>query len=67
MGWNVAAKAFKPRERKGEQEIHKRQVESEVIKLYPNGEVMMINKTLSSDNKSERHVEKVRIQEEDVD
>ena len=67
MEWNVAAKAFQPREKKGEQEIHKRQVESEVIKLYPNGEVMVINKTLSSDNKTERNVDKVRIQEEDVD
>ena len=67
MEWNVTAKAFQPREKKGEQEIHKRQVESEVIKLYPNGEVMVINKTLSSDNKTERNVDKVRIQEEDVD
>ena len=54
MEWNVAARAFQPREKKGEQEIHKREMESEIIKLYPNGEVMVISKTLLSDNNTYR-------------
>ena len=67
MEWNIAARAFQPREKKREQEKHERQVESEIIKLYPNGEVMVINRTQLSDNNTERNVEKVRIQEEDVE
>ena len=64
---NVCARAFHPREKKREQEKHKRKVESEIVKLYPNGEVMVINRTQLSDNNAERNVEKVRIQEEEVD
>ena len=37
MEWNVSARAFHPREKKREQEKHKRKVEGETIELYPKG------------------------------
>ena len=41
--------------------------EGETIELYPKGGVMVINGTKLSDKKAERNIEKVQIQEKDVD
>ena len=65
--WNVSARAFHPQEKKGEQKKHEQMDKGETIKLYPKGGVMVINETKLSDNKAERNIEKVQIQEKEKD
>ena len=73
--WNVSGEDFKPRGKRGEQDKHTQKAESEIIKLYPNGEVklypkgevMTITRTQESEGPVERKIGKTRIQEEKVD
>ena len=67
MEWNIFARAFHPQEKKGEQKKHERRDECEILKLYPKGGVMVINGTQLSDKNAERNVEKVWIQEKEVE
>ena len=64
--WNVSARAFHPREEKGEKKNHKLMEEGGTIELYSKGGLMAINETKLSDKKAERNIEKMHIQKKDV-
>ena len=64
--WNVSAGAFRPREEKGEKKNHERMEEVGTLELYPKGGLMVINETKLRNEKAERYVEKMHIQEKEV-
>ena len=47
---------FRPRGKVGEQDKHRPKVESEIMKLYPNGEVMTVIRIQPSKGSVEREI-----------